>query len=118
MDLNQNFILTFLNMTEEKWEQVVGQIKDSFDIESHETEEGDLDGESFEVLIFTNPLGRMRLVRQTKPRLLETKTLYSNRKGATGTEERVYSDTETVDMVRLYREVGGDWEEIDASALG
>ncbi len=105
-------------MTNEKWEQIIGQIKDSFEISSHETTDGDLEHETYETLIFTNPLGRMKLERHTKPRLLETKTLYSNRKGTAGTEERVYSDDETVDTVALYREVGDDWEEMDVSALG
>ena len=69
--------------------------------------------------IFVNPAGRMRLERSVRPRLLEEKTHYSGRLGGDTGIEKVYSDTETVDMVKLSREdEAGDWIEMDVSALG
>ena len=49
-------------MTRERWEQILGNIKDNFEIEEHEKEyikdEGGID---IEYVIFQGPLGRMRL---------------------------------------------------------
>jgi hypothetical protein len=105
-------------MTDEKWEQLTGQIKDSFTVLENEKRKEELEGETTEELIFENPAGKMKLVRNVRPRVLEQKAMYSGRKGATADVENIYSDTETVDKVMLFKEEGGDWEEIDVSALG
>jgi len=105
-------------MTDEKWEQIIGNIKDSFAVISHDNTKGELDHETTEEIIFENPAGKMKLVRHTKPRVLEEKTHYSGRIGSTTGIEKVYSDTETVDYVSLFKEVVGGWEEVDVSALG
>ena len=44
--------------------------------------------------------------------------MYSNRKGATADVQNIYSDTETVDKVVLFKDEDGEWLEIDVSALG
>jgi len=105
-------------MTDEKWEQLTGQIKDSFTVLEDNKREEELEGETTEELVFENETGKMKLVRNVRPRVLEQKSMYSNRKGATADVENVYSDTETVDKVMLFREEAGGWEEIDVSALG
>jgi hypothetical protein len=105
-------------MTEEKWEQIIGNIKDTFKGVSHETLEGELKGEIIDEVVFENDAGTMKLVRHTKPRVLEEKTHYSGRIGSSTGIEKVYSDIDMVNTVKLYREDNGDWQEIDVSALG
>jgi hypothetical protein len=105
-------------MTDEKWEQLTGQIKDSFKVLENETREEELEGETTEVLVFENEAGKMKLVRNVRPRVIEQKSMYSNRKGATADVQNIYSDTETVDKVVLFKDEDGEWLEIDVSALG
>ena len=105
-------------MHQEKWAQIVGQIKDSFKVISHETKPGELQLETFEEVIFENPIGKMRLVRHTRPRVVGEKTFYAERGGTNVGIQKEYSDTETTDTVKLFREVRGEWHEIDVSALG
>ena len=105
-------------MTDEKWKYIVGNIKDSFNVISHKTEAGEFEHESIEELVFENPAGTMKLARHIKPRMLGEKTHYSTRIGSSTGIEKVYSDTETVDYVTLYRDVGGEWKEMDVAAIG
>lgn len=105
------------NMTEEKWQQLVGRIKDEFEVLSHEKTGDESSRDSREEIIFIGPAGKMRLVRSIKPRVLGEKTYYSGRLAAQTGIEKIYSDTETVDFVKLYREDRGEWAEIDAGAL-
>lgn len=112
-------------MTEERWQQLVGRIKDEFDVLSCEKSNDEDSSESTEEIIFNGPAGKMRLIRIIKPRLLGEKTFYSGRLAAQTSIQKVYSDTETIDIVKLYRASGRstssdseDWIEIDAGALG
>jgi hypothetical protein len=100
-------------MTEEKWKETIGKIKDQFDVISHQTMEGEIEGESIEEIIFESPMGKMRLVHRIKPRLEKEKTHYSNRIGGETTVERVYSKDEFVDFVNLFRDDGGEWVPVD-----
>lgn len=107
-----------MRMTEEKWQQLIGRIKDEFEVSSHEKSGGEGARERAEEIIFIGPAGKMRLVRTIKPRALGEKTYYSGRLAAQTGIEKIYSDTETVDFVKLYREDRGEWAEMDAGALG
>lgn len=99
-------------MTQEKWQQLIGRIKDDFQVLKHEQKDGE------EEIIWQSPMGEMRLVRIVRPRVVGEKTKYSNRIGSSVGIEKVYSDTETVDIVKLWRNQNGDWIEIDVRALG
>ena len=103
------------HMTDEKWEEVVGRIKDGCNILSHQTLAGELSGESTEEIVFESPAGTMKITRHTRPRLLEEKTHYSGRVGGSTGIERVYSEDEFVNTVALFKDVGGDWEPVDNS---
>ncbi len=105
-------------MNEEKWKGIVGQIKDSFKVLSHENLKGEHENETTEELIFENPNGKMKLARYTKPRVLSEKTFYAGRGGTDVGIQKEYSETETVDSVKLFIEVSGEWKEIDVSVLG
>lgn len=105
-------------MTEEKWQQLIDQIKDRCQTFESQKRPGDFEGEEVEEVLFTNQIGEFKLARSVKPRLVGEKTFYSGRLAASTGIKKIYSETETVDVVKLFRNQDGDWEEIDIRALG
>ena len=107
-------------MTPEKWEQIKGQIEDSFAVEErgkrHEDEMGGLD---IDFIIFKGPLGRMKLEFITKPIVLDKKTTYSRRIGSETKVDYIYSDTEKSHAMKAYKwdEGAEAWVEMDAKAF-
>lgn len=103
-------------MTPEKWETIVGNIKDNFDVidqgEEHIDDEGGVDLKFIE---FDGPLGHMRLEMALKPVVLDKKTTYSKRIGSETKVDYVYSDTERSCKLSVYKwnEAQEDWMEID-----
>ena len=109
--------VSLVTMTEEKWQAVVGRLKDDCEILEHQTINGELEGESIEEIVFVNPIGRMKLTRRVKPRLLGEKTHYSGRVGQSTGIEKVYSDDEFVDTVELFQDSNGEWVPVDNSSF-
>jgi len=105
-------------MTPEKWQNILGNIKDNFEYENeskeHLDEEGGIDIESIE---FKSPMGRIRLEYVTKPIVLEKKTTYSKRIGSDTKIDYVYSPDEKTCRLIAYKwnEESKDWEEMDAN---
>ncbi|MDD5071578.1 MAG: hypothetical protein PHQ42_02460 [Patescibacteria group bacterium] len=105
-------------MTEEKWENIKGQIKDSFKVEDEGCEHSDeRGGVDIDFIIFTGPLGRMKLEFVTKPVVLDKKTTYSRRIGSETKVDYVYSEDEKTSRLTAYKwdEGRDDWVEIDGS---
>ncbi|OGF24297.1 hypothetical protein A3H66_02070 [Candidatus Falkowbacteria bacterium RIFCSPLOWO2_02_FULL_45_21] len=104
-------------MTSEKWQQIVGNIKDNYEVEECEKryleEQG---GVEVEYIIFKGPLGRMKLEFITKPAVIDKKTKYSNRLGAETVVEYVYSPKEKSHKLKAYKwdEAINDWLEMEA----
>lgn len=104
-------------MLEEKWQAVVGNIKDNFEVEDsgseHIDEEGGID---VEYIVFQGPLGRMRLEFVSKPMVLDKKTNYSKRIGSETQVTYVYSEDEKSTKMIAYKwdESGENWVEIEA----
>jgi len=104
-------------MTQEKWQEIIGKIKDDFPVEEtekiHFDEEGGVD---LEYIIFKGPLGRMKLEFITKPVVLDKKTKYSNRIGQQTVVEYVYSPDELSHKLKAYKwdEAINDWLEMEA----
>lgn len=107
-------------MTEEKWGNIIGNIKDNFTVEdegsSHLDEEGGVD---IEYIVFHGPLGKMRLEFIVKPIVLDKKTTYSRRIGSEIKVDYVYSDTEKSYKMMAYKWDGDEenWVEMDARAF-
>lgn len=107
-------------MMPEKWQKIVGNVKDSFEVkdegEEHLDEEGGIDVHFIE---FNGPLGLMRLEFVTKPIVLDKKTSYSKRIGSTTQIEYVYSEDEKSHLLVAYKwdEGKDDWIEIDGSSF-
>lgn len=104
-------------MMPEKWQNILGNIKDNFEYENegreHLEEEGGVDIEFIE---FNGPLGRMRLEYITRPVVLDKKTSYSNRIGSETKVDYVYSRDEKTHTLSAFKwdEGQNDWVEIDA----
>lgn len=108
-------------MTKERWREIVGRIKDNFQIEDegsyHFDEEGGVDVES---IVFNGPLGRMKLEFEEKPVIIDKKTTYSNRIGSETRIEYVYSQSEKSAKLMAYKWDDGidDWVEMEAKNFG
>ncbi len=104
-------------MMPEKWEQIVGNIKDNFKVEDSGKEFFEDDGGvEVEYIIFDGPLGKMKLEFIAKPVVLDRKTKYSNRFGAETIIDYVYSNEEKSHKLKAYKwdSALSDWSEIEA----
>ena len=103
-------------MTEEKWQDIIFNIKEKFEVLNEDS--GELEGVpgSFESLEFESPLGKVKIERVIKPKLLEEKTITSKRIGADVRVEKIYSEDETVSFIRAYKKNNQTdaWEEINS----
>jgi len=104
-------------MNQERWENLVNDIKDKFEVEDHKNEHLDeMGGTDIEFIIFKGPLGRVKLAYVTKPVVLDKKMNYSQRIGSETSVEYVYSEDERTARLIAYKwdENREDWIEIDA----
>ena len=94
-------------MNNDKWGDVVEKIKSGFAVEAHSiVPHVEFDKGKIETIIFASPMGRMKIIRTTTPRVLDRKTVYSNRIGGKVAVQYEYSDSEMVDTMRIFR-----WDE-------
>jgi hypothetical protein len=101
----------------EKWQRIIGDIKDNFEVEEHDTEHYEEEGGTdVEYVIFKGPLGRMRLEFISQPVILDKKTKFSNRVGSETVVEYVYSTDEMSYKLKAYKwdEAQNDWLEMEA----
>lgn len=112
-------------MTEEKWQDIKGSIKDKFSLLQEKIEPIELKvgltekqkiGEK-EVLVFQSPLGKIKLEYLVKPVVLDKKEHYTKRMGTTAQTEYVLSDSEFVRRMEAWQwnEENQDWQKIDSS---
>jgi hypothetical protein len=104
-------------MTDERWQEIIGQVKDKFKPVEHRVEDlpEEMGPGTVEVVEFMGPLGKMRLERTTQPLVVGKKTIGSKRIGSQTTVEYVYSDTEKVHKFKVYRydENDDNWIEME-----
>lgn len=104
-------------MTLEKWQNIVGNIKDNFRVEEHDREHSDESGGvDIEYIIFAGPLGRMKLEFISQPVVLDKKTVYSRRIGSETKVEYVYSQDEKSCKLKAYKWDDNEnvWVEMEA----
>lgn len=105
-------------MTKDRWQTILGQLKDNFEVEEtgeeHVDDEG---GVTIEFVIFKGPLGRMRLEFVSKPAVLDKKTTYSKRIGSETKVDYIYSKDERAETMTAYKWDDGieEWVEMEAS---
>jgi hypothetical protein len=108
-------------MTPEKWQNLIADIKDKFEVEEYNSQHLDEHGGTdIEFIIFKGPLGRIKLEFVTKPLVLEKKTFYSQRIGSGTKVEYVYSPDEKTHKLSAYKwdESQNDWVKIDVGSFG
>ena len=89
-------------MNAEKWGEIIDLVQDKFGIIDKGKEALDPGPGEGEFLIFEGPIGKMKVVREIKPVVLDRKVHSSRRVGSTTTEEFVYSDTEKYEKLKAY----------------
>ena len=104
-------------MTDEKWQEIIFKIEENFGIEEKGGEEAEKEGgETIEFVVFSGPLGKMKLERVSRPIVIDKKTTYSRRIGGDVKVDYVYSPTEKSHKIKAYKwdENQNDWLEIEA----
>lgn len=107
-------------MMPEKWQSLIGNIKDNFKIEEEgKFRDEDEGGADIEFIVFAGPLGRMRLEFVSKPVIMDKKTTYSKRIGSETQVDYVYSETEKTHVLIVYKweDDKNDWIEIEADSF-
>jgi len=103
-------------MKDEKWGEVLDRILTNFKVLSREQTTEDV--AEIETLIFEGPIGKIKLVRTVRPAVLDKKIVGAHRRGKSSAQyEYIYSPDEKVSSLAVYREEGGEWEEINADSL-
>lgn len=83
----------------------------NFGIEEQTTEPIDDIPHAFrEIVICNSPMGKLKLIRTTKPKVLDKKTIYSNRPGAQMNVQYIYSETESTNNLEILK-----WDEMRES---
>jgi len=103
-------------MNDEKWQNLIETVEDRFGASERRTESLEESPGEREIIIFNGPLGKIKLERTSRPMVLEKKGIVSRRIGARARVEYIYSDTEKVQKLRVYRwsDNENDWEEVSA----
>lgn len=107
-------------MQPEKWQNIVGMVKDQFKVEDEGEESiADIPNSKVLFIIFQGPMGKMRLEYITKPVILDKKTIGSRRIGSETKVEYVYSDTEMSQIFKAYKWDGDEeeWVEMEAGKM-
>lgn len=108
-------------MTEDKWLDLLDDLKEKFDIDRHTEEqitEDDMGNKiinNIEIVTFQSDLGSFKLVKTTRPTILDKKVHYSHTSGTKGLVEYILSPTEKTTKVQLFRLLNNDWQELDMS---
>jgi hypothetical protein len=108
-------------MTPEKWQNLIADIKDKFEVKEHNSQHLDEHGGTdIDFIIFKGPFGKVKLEFITKPLVLDKKTTYSRRIGSETKVEYVYSPDEKTHKLLAYKwdENQNDWVKIDAESFG
>jgi hypothetical protein len=113
-------------MQDDRWREIIEMAKSNFQSVSLQTEDivaetpdGPQKQGTRDVLIFSNPAGKFKLVRENRPVVLEKKEFYSHRAGQAARTEYKLSETEFSHKVRVFREVSFDeWDEITLDKMG
>lgn len=110
-------------MQDDKWEALKEELKRKFKVEDEhfedlevETADGIVKQGKAEVIIFPSPIGKVKLVRESRPVVLDKKEFYSHQQGKAARIEYVFSETEFFHKIKAYKwdDYNDDWKEIDA----
>lgn len=101
----------------EKWQTIIGNIKDNFEVEDHGAQHLEDDGGTdIEYIVFRGPLGLMRLELVSRPVVVDKKVVFSKRIGSESKVDYVYDKEEKNRKMTAYKWDDNDdeWIEMDA----
>lgn len=103
----------------DRWREVVDQIKSNFEVEENEKIKDEENQETKETIIFSGPLGRLKLEFFTRPKVIDKKITYSNRIGSEASVEYIFDSTEKTYQLLVYRwsEADGEWVPFEGSGM-
>ncbi len=113
-------------MQDEKWQELVETANKHFQNVSltneelvMDTQDGPVVQGTQDILVFTNPAGKFKVVRENKPVVLEKKEMFSHRAGQSAQAQYKFSETELSHKIRVFKEIDfDDWDEITLDRLG
>ncbi|MFA5990958.1 MAG: hypothetical protein WC794_01775 [Candidatus Doudnabacteria bacterium] len=113
-------------MQDDKWQDLVDTAQKHFKFVTltkedlvMDTQDGPVIQGTQDILIFTNPAGKFKVIRENKPVVLEKKELFSHRAGQSAQAQYKFSETEFSHKIRVFKEIDFDeWDEITLDRLG
>ncbi len=113
-------------MQDDKWQDLVDTAQKHFQFVTltkedlvMDTQDGPVISGTQDILIFTNPAGKFKVIRENKPVVLEKKELFSHRAGQSAQAQYKFSETEFSHKIRVFKEIDFDeWDEITLDRLG
>ncbi|MEI6378983.1 MAG: hypothetical protein WCO55_04965 [Candidatus Falkowbacteria bacterium] len=91
-------------MNLDRWRDLVSNVQDTFEVEEKgeyfEEEQG---GREVEFIDFVSPLGLVRLEFSRRPRVIDKKTVYSNRIGSDVAMEYTYDMENKIEEFAAYK---------------
>lgn len=114
-------------MNPKTWEKLVFLAEEKFGIDKREEEEIEVgehsDGSKVmgkkEIIEFTSPLGKIKVEKTSRPKVIDKKVLHTKRIGGKVAIDYVYSPTEKTEEVKIYSQnQEGEWQEINPENLG
>ncbi|MFA5967565.1 MAG: hypothetical protein WC805_03620 [Patescibacteria group bacterium] len=105
-------------MDQEKWGEILDRVQAQFTVLEDTKAPGEDEIGEIETLIFTGPLGKIKLLWITRPVVLDKKIIGAHRRGTSSAQyEYIYSPTEITHKLEAYREVDGEWQTFDSSVF-
>jgi len=114
-------------MNPSKWENLIFLAEEKFGIEKKYKEEFEVaelsTGEKIigqrQIVEFESPLGRIKLEKNSRPKIIDKKVLHTKRIGGRVAVDFVYSDEEKVEDLKIYRQnKDKQWVEIKPEDMG
>ena len=108
-------------MNANKWENLVFMAEEKFGIDKQYNEDFEVaelsTGEKImgqkQIVEFKSPLGRIKLEKVSLPKVIDKKVLHTKRIGGRVAVDFVYSDTEKVVRLKIYKQaLNGEWDEL------
>ncbi|HMB26180.1 MAG TPA: hypothetical protein VKP03_02060 [Patescibacteria group bacterium] len=103
-------------MQEDKWLDLLAKVEKQFGFEEKEKQpHPEIEKAEIETVVFESPLGKMKLVRTVKPKVVDRQTIYANRPGSETRVDYKYSDDEFVDELEVFKwnDLQEDWQPAD-----
>lgn len=104
-------------MTRDRWLDILATVTERFAIKNKGTAAMEEGPGKLEFIEFTSPVGEVRLEFTTHPRVIGKKAFGGRRVGTATAVSYQYDPHEEVHEMVAYRQVNGEWQEIDASSF-